>query len=89
MSRSKVFLTLSLIAIMASLAFIIVPQAQAGSSVITQSLDESKLVALAGNTRPEINARYDRGPVPDYFPMEHMLLQLKRSPEQERELENF
>jgi subtilase family serine protease len=74
---------------MASLAFIIVPQAQAGSSVITQSLDESKLVALAGNTRPEINARYDRGPVPDYFPMEHMLLQLKRSPEQERELENF
>ena len=57
--------------------------------MITQSVEETKLVTLVGNVRPEVNARYDRGPVPDYLPMEHMLLQLKRSPEQERELETF
>ena len=89
MTCSKVFLTLSLLAIMASLMFIVVPQAQAGTPVITQSVEENNLVTLVGNVRPEVNARYDRGPVPDSLPMEHMLLQLKRSPEQERELENF
>ena len=57
--------------------------------LITAPIDESKLVALAGNTRPEARAKYDRGPVADSFPMEHLLLLLKRSPEQERELEQL
>lgn len=90
MNRTKVSLTFLLSAILTSLCFLFVGRTQAASSVlIPQNVDESKLVTLAGNTRPEANAKFDHGPVADSFPMEHMLLQLKRSPEQERELEKF
>src|SRR5215831_8096853 len=58
-------------------------------NLITQSVDEGKRVALRGNTRPEANARNDRGRVADEFPMEHLLLQLRRSPEQEQALQQF
>ena len=44
------------------------------------------LVTLAGNSRPEANTANDRGPVANTFPMEHMLLQLRRSAEQEQAL---
>ncbi len=57
--------------------------------VITQTVDENKLVTLGGNTRPEAKAKYDLGRVVDNFLMEHLLLLLKRSPEQERELEKL
>ena len=52
-------------------------------------VDENNLTTLRGNTRPEANATYDLGPVADDFLMEHLLLLLKRSPEQEQELERF
>ena len=51
-------------------------------ALITQQIDENDLVTLAGNTRPEATAANDRGPVADSFPMEHLWLQLRRSPEQ-------
>ncbi|MFZ0481179.1 MAG: choice-of-anchor D domain-containing protein [Terriglobales bacterium] len=57
--------------------------------LITQNVDESKLVTLSGNTRPEAVAKYDRGRVADNLQMDHMLLQLRRSPEQEQELQLF
>jgi len=53
--------------------------------LITQPVDDSKLVTLRGNTRPEANSKNDRGIVPDDFPMPHMLLQLKRDPQLEKE----
>ncbi|HET8926122.1 MAG TPA: S53 family peptidase, partial [Candidatus Acidoferrum sp.] len=56
---------------------------------IVQPVDETNRVALSGNVRPEARFEYDRGRVPDAFPMEHMLLQLKRSPEQEKALQQF
>ncbi len=45
-------------------------QAQAGSgsharSVVTQNIDEEKLVTLHGNTRPEAKAEHDQGAVDD------------------------
>ncbi len=52
--------------------------------LITQRIDEARLQALAGNTRPEANALNDRGRVADDFPMEHMLLQMRRPDEQEQ-----
>jgi len=58
-------------------------------SLITQKIDESNRVPLAGNTRPEARVGNDRGAVADSFPMEHMLLQLKRPPEQEQALQEF
>jgi subtilase family serine protease len=56
---------------------------------ITQMIDEGRRVRLSGNTRPEANVANDRGPVAEDFPLEHMLLQLKRSPEREKALEQF
>jgi len=52
-------------------------------------IDEGKLVTLHGNTRPEATAEHDIGAVPDTMAMEHMLLQLKRSPEREVALKQY
>ena len=46
-------------------------------------IDDAGLRTLAGNTRPEAIASNDRGAVADDLAMDHMLLQLERSPEQE------
>jgi hypothetical protein len=56
---------------------------------ITSAIDESRLATLAGGTRPEANTKNDRGPVPESFRLEHMFLQLRRSPEQERALDLY
>ncbi|MGB0117729.1 MAG: Ig-like domain repeat protein, partial [Terriglobales bacterium] len=56
---------------------------------ITQQIDENNLVKLAGNTRPEANFRNDRGAVSDGFAIEHMFLQLQRSPAKEQELDKL
>ena len=62
---------------------------QDGRVLITKQIDESQLVRLWRNTRPEANAKYDRGRVDDDFPMPHLMLQLKRSPQLEREFAQF
>src|SRR6266478_1865535 len=56
---------------------------------VTQSINEMDRMALSGNTRPEARLANDRGPVANDFALEHMLLQLKRSPEQELALQQF
>jgi uncharacterized protein YceK len=58
-------------------------------ALITQKIDETHRVPLAGNTRPETKAANDRGSVAVDFPMEHMFLQLKRPPEQDQALQEF
>ena len=60
-----------------------------GRVLVSVEIDETHLVKLHGNTRPEANEDNDRGPVEDDLPIEHMLLQLKRPPERERRLEEF
>ncbi len=50
------------------------------------SIDESKLVVLAGNTHPKANPSNDVGAVADDFVLDHMQLVLQRSPEQEAAL---
>jgi subtilase family serine protease len=57
--------------------------------LITGPIDPSRLHRLPGNTRPEANAQNDRGKVADTFALDHMLLQLQRSPEREQALRNF
>ncbi len=63
--------------------------APAARVLITRPLDSSRLHRLAGNTRPEANTQNDRGKVADTFAMNHMLLQLQRSPEREQAVEAF
>ena len=57
--------------------------------MIRTGIDESKLVTLFHNTRPEAVAANDLGRVSDDFQMPHMLLQLKRSPEREAALQRY
>jgi subtilase family serine protease len=55
--------------------------------MLTGRIDETRLHTLAGNTRTEANAANDRGRVPDNLAMDHLLLQLQRSPEQQAALD--
>src|ERR1017187_7808026 len=85
--------------VLAGLALVLahkgIPRVWAGTGsegkpvLITAAIDESQLIRLRGNTRPEANAKNDRGRVEDSFPMEHMLLQLKRAPELERKFDQY
>ncbi|MGO9455261.1 MAG: protease pro-enzyme activation domain-containing protein [Candidatus Binataceae bacterium] len=81
-----VFLAASAVALFATRGNTAGPRPRA---LITQRIDESRLVTLSGNTRPEANAQNDRGPVADDFPMEHLLLQLRRPPDREQALKQY
>jgi subtilase family serine protease len=59
------------------------------AETIHQAVDESRLVTLYGNTRPEATAENDRGAVADNFELNHLLLHLKRSPEVQAALEQY
>ena len=88
------------LAVLAVLAFLIVNKStahphtggigQRARILITEKIDENKLVTLRGNTRPEAhNPANDRGRVDDNFPMEHMLLQLRRPAELEQDFDEY
>jgi subtilase family serine protease len=81
-----------MVALLFTFAFTASAQVGAGShsrSLITQEINENNMVTLQGNTRPEANAVNDRGAVADDLTMDHMMLQLQRSPEQEAALEKL
>jgi len=73
-----------------ALAFVAVGGAQTAGPrpLITQPSDETRLVRLVGNTRPEANAQNDQGPAPGDLRLD-MYLQLKRSPEQDLTARQF
>lgn len=52
-------------------------------------IDENALVTLRGNTRPEARHAVDHGVVSDNLQLEHMWLQLKRSPEQQAAIDSL
>lgn len=58
-------------------------------SRIVQSIDDAKLVRLTGNTHPLARPENDIGRVDPDLSMEHMLLVLQRSPEQDAALDRF
>ncbi|PYT79659.1 MAG: hypothetical protein DMG40_15005 [Acidobacteria bacterium] len=64
-------------------------QSRSPRVLVTKNIEEAKLVTLRGNVRPEVNTVNDRGAVSENFAMEHMLLQLQRPPELEKELQQF
>ncbi len=92
-SKSGFFCTVVLAAL-AALVFTSSVSAQVELGInarprITQWIDETNRVAVAGNTHPEARPANDRGAVASDFAMEHMLLQLQRSPEQEVAVQQF
>jgi hypothetical protein len=70
-----------------------------GAAVITQtvgptvqiinSIDESKLITLKGNTHPFANAKNDRGRVNPDLPMTDLILVLSRNTEQQTAFDRF
>ena len=56
---------------------------------ITQRIDESILTTLTGNTYRLARPQFDQGAAPPSLQMEHMLLVLKRAPEQEAALQKL
>ena len=91
MSRKLGFLCLVVIVILVSTPTVCaqVESGVHGRPRVTQIIDETNRVALAGNTHPEARPANDRGAVANDFAMEHMLLQLKRSTEHEAALQAF
>jgi hypothetical protein len=79
---SALFLAVSLFLLPSLTAGQTVPK----RSLITQSIDESNMILLKGNTYPLARAEFDRGAAPLSLPMQRMLLVLKRSPELETAL---
>ncbi len=85
---------LATVVVVASVVAWAAPDLRSGNSVgshtappqIVQPVDDTRLVTLAGNTHPMARAEFDGGPVPDGLLLDHLLLQLKRSPERERAL---
>ncbi len=80
------------VTIVLGLSFPGVTRAQVANTarpLITEKVSDAKVVRLGGNTRPEATAANDRGALAWDAPMEHMLLQLRRSPEQEVALSKF
>src|SRR5271170_772835 len=89
-------LTIAVIVALGGLAVCLLPvsaRAIAGgpsaTAQITDQINDNDVVTVPGNVRPEATARNDRGRVPDDFPLDHLLLQLRRSPLREHALEQL
>jgi subtilase family serine protease len=63
--------------------------AEAVRPLVTAAIDDRQTVELIGDTRPEANARNDRGAVDDSLPLAHMQLLMKRPAEVEAALNTF
>ena len=57
--------------------------------LINDKIDETQLVTLPGNVRPEANSSHDRGPVADSLPLNHLQLVLVRPAALEAALEDY
>ena len=79
---------------LAVLSVAVLSQRSAGQSslappLITQPIDEGKLVVLRGNTHPLARAKYDQGAAPDSLAMDRMMLVLKTTSAQGAALETL
>src|SRR5580698_8986395 len=64
-------------------------QTKPAAARITQAIDEANLVPMHTKVHPMTRAAFDQGLVADSQPMNRMLLNLKRSQEQETALRNL
>jgi len=88
----RTYFLFTMVALLFTFAFTTRAQVETGNharNLITQDVNENNMVTLHGNVRSEANAANDRGAVADDLTMDHMLLQLQRSPEQEAALEKL
>lgn len=62
-------------------------QLRGAQTLITQPVDEGRLIVLGGNTHPLARVEFDRGAAPSDLPLNSMLLVLQRSPTQRAALQ--
>ncbi len=91
-SRLSLVVSIAILCLLfTSLAFAAASSASGCSPItvnrVTSPVDESRLTPLQGNLHPLARAEFDQGKVADELPMEHIIMLLKRSPEQEAALE--
>ncbi|MGB8771283.1 MAG: protease pro-enzyme activation domain-containing protein [Candidatus Korobacteraceae bacterium] len=83
----------SVVLLFAVLAFVftfsLASNAEAKRVLITQPIDQSNLITLEGNVRPEATAANDRGRVAGNFAMNHMMLLLRRPDELQQAFEKY
>jgi subtilase family serine protease len=75
--------------LLATVSTVAVTAAQATPRLVTQRIDESRLVSLPGNTRPEAKLTNDRGRVDDSKVLYGMQLLLKRDAATQAALDKF
>jgi len=64
-------------------------QSLVSQALVNVKIDETQLLTLPGNVRPEANPSHDRGPVADSMPLNHLQLVLVRPAALEAELEDY
>ncbi len=77
----KTVKALVLFAVVAVAVVLASGQSSAPRALITQPIDDSKLVRLPGNTHPLARPEFDRGAAAASLPYERMMLVLKTAPE--------
>jgi Pro-kumamolisin, activation domain/Bacterial Ig-like domain (group 3) len=70
-------------------SFGVTAQAERAVARVTRPVNLHQLVTLHGNTHPLARPEYDHGAAPDGLPMNHMLLVLQRSSQQEVALQEL
>ena len=91
MRRNMVFALLTSAVFLLSLVISnrMLAQSNLRPSMVTRAVDETQRVSLRGNVVPMARAQDDQGAVASTMHINHMLLVLKRSPEQETALDNL
>jgi hypothetical protein len=87
MPKTKWLLSLALLVFVGALR--LDAQIGAGSSRNAQAINNSRLTVLSGTVHPLARPQYDRGVAPASLPIGHMLLVLKRSPQQQAALDSL
>ena len=86
-SRKSASLVLAVAAMVFSVT--VTSKAENKRQLVTSKIDDAVTVRLFGNTRPEVNARNDRGAVDKEMPMENLKLLLKRPAELDVQLTKY
>ncbi|MBW4028180.1 MAG: hypothetical protein HIU93_12365 [Acidobacteria bacterium] len=68
-------------------SFLPAATAQQAASRIVDPVNDHQLVTIKGSVHPDARQEYDRGTVPESLPMDRIVLVLKRSDEQEKQLQ--
>jgi hypothetical protein len=90
--RPKYFfagLAVLLVALIPFMSARLLGQTSSVPSRIQGAVDNTKLTVLRGNTHLLARPEFDRGPAPASLPLDHMMLVLTRSPQQEASLETL